>query len=209
MIADLILVRHAESENAARGMTGGWTDLPLTAGGILQAERTGAAVAAETQGRDIRLISSDLARARQTAEIVSRHLGVPAALAAALRDLNNGLAKDKTLAEAERLALPATRPLLDWVPYPGAESWRAMATRAMGFLETAAAAHDGSLLIVSHGNAMIPMVHWWLALGEEHWSRVSFEFDVASITLLRENQWGERVIARLNDTSHLKALERE
>jgi probable phosphoglycerate mutase len=206
MIAELVLVRHAESENAARGMTGGWTDLPLTPRGIIQAERAGAAVAAGVRSRDVRLVSSDLARARQTAEIISRHLGVPATFVAALRELNNGLAKDKTLAEAESLAVPPAEPLLDWFPYPGAESWRAMATRVIGFLESAAAAQNGSLVIVSHGNAMISIVHWWLRLDEPHWSRVSFEFGFASITRLKENEWGERVIVCLNDTSHLEAL---
>ena len=40
--------------------------------------------------------SSDLVRAKATADIIATHIGLQPALHAALRELNNGLAKDKT-----------------------------------------------------------------------------------------------------------------
>ena len=202
----LILARHGESEHHLRGLTGGWTDTPLTDLGRKQAERLGLALANTERNQCSRVFSSDLLRARQTAEIVSRHLGIPPIFRAELRELNNGAAKDKTLEEARSIELPKTEPLLDWRPYPGAESWRAMTHRVMGFMDNVLAPiSDGTALVISHGNALVAIIHWWLGLGEEHWSKISFETDCASLTMLTENAWGERVISKLNDTSHLLA----
>ena len=201
----LILARHGESEHHLRDLTGGWTDTPLTDCGKQQAERIGHALAASGHATRASLIGSDLLRARQTAEIVSRIVGIPAAFHAELRELNNGIAKDKSRAEARRLETPVTHPTVDWIPYPGAESWGDMSRRITRFM-TGLAARDASetTIVVSHGNAMIPIVHWWLGLGKEYWSRISFEMDCGSITRLTENRWGERVIAKLNDTAHLR-----
>ena len=53
-------------------------------------------------------------------------------------------------------------------------------------------AQSDTILIVSHGNAMTAMVHWWLRLHEAYFSRVSYDFDCCSITELTMNRWGER-----------------
>jgi probable phosphoglycerate mutase len=82
-----------------------------------------------------------------------------------------------------------------------------MSLRVMGFMdELVTRAPEETAIAVSHGNAMVAIVHWWLNLGEEHWSRISFDFDPASITKLTVNRWGEKVISSLNDTSHLRGL---
>jgi len=56
--------------------------------------------------------------------------------------------------------------------------------------------------------AGIAVIHWWLRLGEEHWSRVSFDLDLCSISHLTVNRWGERTLSRLNDVCHLQDLRR-
>ena len=81
-----------------------------------------------------------------------------------------------------------------------------MSHRVVAFMERISQeSRNDAVLIVSHGNAMIPIVHWWLRLEEKHWSTISFQFDCGSITRLTTNEWGERVIAKLNDTAHLDA----
>lgn len=202
-MSNLILVRHGEAEHHTKGMTGGWTDTPLTNRGRQQSECLGRALALLLRGQRARFYSSDLLRARQTAERIAAECRIEPVFAADLRELNNGAAKDKTAAQAERLALPKTEPLADWVPYPGAESWRAMARRATAFMERTARESEGhTLLVLSHGNPLVAMVHWWLRLPED--SPISYDFDCASISRLSANEWGERVIVKLNDTSHLK-----
>ena len=103
--------------------------------------------------------------------------------------MNNGVAKDKTLAEAASLQLPLTEPALEWVPYPEAESWKDMSLRLIRCMdELASQTTDETVVVVSHANAMAAIVHWWLGLTEEHWSRISFEFEPASITKLTVNE---------------------
>ncbi len=202
---DLILVRHGESEHHVRGLTGGWTDTALTDRGRYQAERVGRALAATSCQADTWFLSSDLLRARQTAEIIAKHTGIRPEFHAKLRELNNGAAKNKTLEEAKQIALPLTKPAVDWGPYPEAESWRTMTNRLMAFLATVIdRTEKDSVLIVSHGNAMIAIVHWWLQLDQTYWSSISYDFDCGSITHLSVNQWAERAISKLNDISHLK-----
>src|SRR2546430_15771723 len=86
-------VRHGESEgNAARVFTG-QTDSPLTARGRQQA----AAVADElAKVRFDRIISSDLSRTRDTAEVIAERHGLSGEVMPALREINVGDRTGKT-----------------------------------------------------------------------------------------------------------------
>ena len=153
----LILVRHGESEHHVNGLTGGWTDTPLTERGRQQAEQIGRALVDEKNTRCL-MFSSDLLRARQTAEIVSKHIHITPQFSPGLRELNNGQAKDLTLEEARNIELPLTEPTVDWVPYPDAESWKTMSLRVIGFMNGIACQHsDEKVLTISHGNASVPL----------------------------------------------------
>ena len=78
-----------------------------------------------------------------------------------------------------------------------------MSSRVTDFMEEMVNRPDDSTAIVSHGNSLIAIVHWWLGLGEEHWTKISYVFEPGSITTLTVNRWGEKTILKLNDTSHL------
>jgi 2,3-bisphosphoglycerate-dependent phosphoglycerate mutase len=65
--ANLVLVRHGESEWNARELATGWADVPLTARGREQATAAGLHLAGERQEVDI-AFTSMLVRARQTSE---------------------------------------------------------------------------------------------------------------------------------------------
>ena len=102
------------------------------------------------------------------------------------------------------LELPMTEPLVEWVEHPEAESWKDMSVRLASFMvELMRQSPQEPILIVSHRNALIAIVHWWLGLGEEHWLKMSYQFDRGSISNLTVNRFGERTISKLNDTSHL------
>src|ERR687894_225034 len=75
-MARLLLVRHGESTWNARGRWQGWADPPLTDLGRAQAEAAGPAAAPVDA-----VVSSDLQRARATAELMAVALGLdPAAV---------------------------------------------------------------------------------------------------------------------------------
>jgi len=206
----LILIRHAQSEHHIQGLTGGWTDTPLSPLGRAQARNVADHCRQRFAGKPSPfLFSSDLARSAQTAAFVASALGVESRLEPALRELNNGIAAGLTHAEAKRIELPITEPVVDWVPYPEAESWRMMTERVFAVMEwiERACSSTAAVVVVTHGNAGVAVINWWLRLCEPCRQGLSFELDPASISELTINSWRERTIVRINDTSYLKGID--
>ncbi|MCK4850634.1 MAG: histidine phosphatase family protein [Phycisphaerae bacterium] len=201
---ELILVRHGQSEQHIRDITGGWTDARLTELGCRQAQSTAERLALKMKEDSVRILSSDLSRARQTARIIGKPVGVEPTFHRELRELNNGTAAGLTQAQAKEIALPVTHPMIDWIPYPQAESWRMMTDRVFDFMERVEAGIEEIAVVVTHGNSGIAVIQWWLRMAEACRKGISFELDACSITWLNINSWGERTIVKLNDTSHLE-----
>ncbi|MEC9487943.1 MAG: histidine phosphatase family protein [Halanaerobium sp.] len=200
----LILVRHGEAEHlTGNRLTGGWTESSLTDRGRFQAKKTGSRLVKLLARKSFAFLASDLSRAGETARIIGEVIGAEPVLTKRLRELNNGIAANSTLEEAEKLMNPISKPLLDWVPYPQAESWRQLHQRVCGMMDELASNGDQMALIVSHGGVMVSITHWWLGLPDYFVEKTSFDFDPCSLTYLRVNKWNERTISRLNDTSHL------
>jgi broad specificity phosphatase PhoE len=202
----LILIRHGQSEHHIRGLTGGWTDTPLTPLGRAQAqaaaERCRQFVASEPS---LFLYSSDLLRASQTAEYVARALGRECQPTPALREINNGLAVGLTWEEAKKIELPPTEPHWYWLPYPQAESWSMLTERVFVGMEAIARACPSTAVVIAHGFSGVAVIQWWLRLDEHLCQKISFELDAASVTELGIGVRQERTIVRLNDTAHLQA----
>jgi broad specificity phosphatase PhoE len=202
----VLLLRHGQSEQHVRDITGGWSDVPLTEVGRRQAHLTAARVQSLVGDRPVRLFTSDLIRAAETARIIGGALSIPSIPHPGLRELNNGRAAGLTRAQAEAIALPLTEPAVDWVPYPEAESWRQMERRVFECLEEIAeqcADSSEPVILVTHGNSGVAVLAWWLRLCEPCRRTISFELDACSVTELQQNEFGERMIVRLNDTAHL------
>ena len=201
---ELILVRHGQSEQHIRDITGGWTDTRLTELGSQQAQITGQRLALRMKEISPRVLSSDLSRAAQTAKIISKAIEVEPTFHQELREWNNGTAAGLTLAQAEKIALPLTHPMIDWIPYSQAESWRMVTDRIFGFLDRIEPQIDRTAVLVTHGNSGIAVIQWWLRLPEAARQEISFQLDACSITWLNIDSWSRRTILKLNDTSHLQ-----
>lgn len=199
----VLLVRHGESDQHVGDITGGWTDTNLTARGHDQAERVAERLARELDGVQTSLYTSDLARAADTARPIAARLGVNLVRETGLRELGNGQAAGLTKQAARSLELPRTEPPWDWVQYPGGESWGQMYERVALCLDTLCARSEGTAVVVSHWGAGCALIQAWLRMSRESREQSSFSLDAASLTDLRLNEWGERSIVRLNDTSHL------
>jgi broad specificity phosphatase PhoE len=136
------LVRHAQSTANAEGWLAGHRDAPLTSLGRDQA----AAVAQRLAGAGFeRAVSSDLSRARSTAEAVLVERGVRLEMTAALRERDAG-----EWTGAMRRALEGTGPdLSTWAGRPpGGESLGQVAERALTWF---ADQPDVDTLVVAHG----------------------------------------------------------
>ena len=136
----LLLVRHGETDWNADGRLQGHTDRPLSDFGRRQARQ----LADELAGEDLEAIyASDLARARETAEIVGEQLGLPVVLEPDLREKDWGTWEGLTAVERDR------------VEFVG-ESTEAHRERILHALRRISERHPvgGSVLVVTHGGSM-------------------------------------------------------
>ena len=148
----LFLVRHGETDWNRDQRWQGHSDTPLNETGREQALE----LAARLDPPD-RIYSSDLARARETAEILSARLGVPVVLDGRLRERSFGAWEGLTMDEIEeRFAADLAR----WRAREGAgaidaEDFQAFAERVGGFLDDVLARHPREeVLVVAHGGTI-------------------------------------------------------
>jgi broad specificity phosphatase PhoE len=152
----LYLVRHGETEWNRVGRWQGHTDVELNDAGRLQAQ----ALARALTGRGVcQAHASDLARARETAEIVARLLGLGSVdVDAGLRERGFGCFEGLTRDECEQRFPEVWSRYrgLDSEPPPGGEPPHGVARRMReATLRVAAALPPGGVgLVVSHGSAI-------------------------------------------------------
>jgi broad specificity phosphatase PhoE len=138
-VTELLLVRHGETDWNAEGRLQGHTDRPLNDYGRGQAR----SLADDLEGEELEAIyASDLARARETAEIVGSRLGFVVVLDPGLREKDWGNWEGLTAVERDR------------VEFSG-ESTEQHAARMMRALRRIAERHpSGRVLVVTHGGSM-------------------------------------------------------
>ncbi len=200
-----IIIRHGEADHMVGSdpLTGGWTDTHLTERGREQARRTGLALAADPPEGAYGFWCSDLARARETAEIIGRAAGRTPVPHTALREFNNGVAAGMTRREAHAVAAPLAGHVGDWRPYEGGENWREFMARVNRFADGHLA--QGSHVIVCHSGTAFNLVFRFLGLEERYLGQVYTDLDPCGIIRLRTSEFGENTIRCLNDRSHLAA----
>jgi broad specificity phosphatase PhoE len=96
----VLLARHGETDDNREPLRfQGWRDTPLNGTGRRQAAELAERIAREGI---VALWSSDLSRARETAEIVSRRLGIEVRLDRRLRETNRGRWEGRLFSDVER-----------------------------------------------------------------------------------------------------------
>lgn len=140
----VILARHGETDWNRDGIWQGHGDPPLNDLGRRQA----AALADGLAGESIDVLySSDLRRARETAEIVGRSLGLPVRLDPGLREIDIGSWSGLTRAQIEERFPGGVR--------EDGETSEAFDLRALETLRRIARAHAGRrVLAVTHGGVV-------------------------------------------------------
>ncbi len=163
-ITKLIFVRHGESENNVKNIKAGQINIyPLTKKGIEQSEE----VAKLSQKEEIDLIiSSPISRAKQTAEIISKELGIEYVEDARIKEFNfgswNGYSSKDLIREKNEVYLEYKKLSYDEKKYNykfggDGESRKEVEERVRKFIEEISDKYIGkNILIISHGgiNAM-------------------------------------------------------
>jgi broad specificity phosphatase PhoE len=155
LVTTLLLVRHGETDWNRDGRWQGHSDTHLNDVGREQA----AALAAELDGVDV-IYSSDLARARETAEIVAGRLDLPVHLDARLRERSFGAWEGKTGPEIEsEFAAAHAQWLAGGAGADDAEPFAEFAARIESFVADVLERHpEETVLIVAHGGS-IRVIH--------------------------------------------------
>jgi probable phosphoglycerate mutase len=188
----ILLVRHGETDgNAARILQR--PDVPLNERGIRQAEQLARRLSAHSF---VRILCSDLLRARMTAAPIAARSGIAIEESPLLQERNFG-----DLRGIPYAALPED-PFGPDVAPPNGEDWPAFHARvaaAFAFIVNRRRRVNGTLVVVTHGLVCRALVerHAFLPEGVVAPER----FDNASITVLHEDTPHE--VSLINCTAHL------
>ncbi|HYB69513.1 MAG TPA: histidine phosphatase family protein [Candidatus Bathyarchaeia archaeon] len=192
----IFLIRHGETlGNASRTVQ--HSDNPLSPRGVAQAER----LARRLEGAGLTaILSSDLARAAQTAERLGRVTGLPVRHDPLLEERNFGDVRGTPYAD---LGFDMFAP--DYAP-PNGETWEtfhARVDRAWALVRERATATDGHLAVVTHGLVCRSLASRHLALPEG--ATVPERWENTSVTIIEPPAppWRVRL---LNCIAHLDDL---
>ena len=151
----LIVVRHGETAWNVDTRIQGHLDIPLNATGLWQARQLGDALAGEAISA---IYTSDLLRARKTAQAVADATGAALVEEPGLRERAFGSFQGRTFAEVETEHPEQARRWRqrdpDYAP-DGGESLRVLRERVVDTTHRLAARHPGELvLLVTHGGVL-------------------------------------------------------
>lgn len=189
------LVRHGETDWNAGGILQGQTDIPLNANGLKQAAALAERLSGEEKIWDA-VISSDLSRARTTAEIIAKRLHIPL-LAPDIRLRERYFGEVEGTTEAQREEKWGS----DWRNLNlGAETDEEMKARGLEVISSLMERERGrNILIVSHGSFIAHLLQAMCSsIQNERLGNLSY-----SILSLKEDKW-ETVLH--NCTKHLDTV---
>lgn len=207
-MTELILIRHGETDWNRELRFQGQLDVPLNEIGLVQAQRVAERMAREPVRH---LVSSDLLRARQTAEPVGAHplqpMPLTPELSAGLREQHFGIAEGMCVADIKaRHAEAWSR----WIrfeadyAFDGGETTRQFHARVLAAVCALGRRHAGqTLVVVTHGG-VLDMVYR-TALGLPLSGPRQSEIPNAGLNRVRLS--GEAIeIVQWADTAHLADL---
>lgn len=197
----LVVVRHIETTWNADRRKQGQLDSPPTAVGKAQARALANRFAAEEE-KYAALYSSDLGRARFTAEEIGKLTNHEVLFENGLRERHFGIFGGLTDAECSEKfphEFAAWQADLADYPIPDGESWRAFHARVVECFESLAARHAGArIVVVTHGGVLDTLFRhvFEIPLGKPRhaklWNAGINIFTRAAANVWQLNSWGDR-----------------
>lgn len=204
---NIYVVAHPEASHHTEGLVGGWYDSELTERGQQDAVRTARALDAALDGSAAAVSSSDLLRARQTAEVIASFLGTDVTLDPDVREKSFGEAEGRPQAwlRERRIPLPDDGERLDHDEgIPGAESRWQLAQRCYRAMDRFMTSAADKQVVVTHGGPITLLIAAWIGMPIDSAGRVHFRTSPGSITVLRKDSHNfSHQVARLDEVSHL------
>jgi alpha-ribazole phosphatase len=202
-LSRLLLVRHGNTKLNNVKRFWGKTDIELSDDGIRQAEQLRDRLS--TQRIDA-IYTSNLSRARLTAEIIASKHSIDITTRAELGELNFGWVEGLSFEEIKRLHPDLAEVLSNWntrPQFPGGESLDELNNRVENFLKLLKKHKPTeTMLIVAHAGTLQLMICNLLEINLEHWRQMQLDF--ASLSIVETYPQGA-ILSLLNDISHLKS----
>lgn len=200
----IITIQHCQSEHHVNGMMGGWNDWELTELGHEQAGRIGRRLGSELMGQSVKIYSSDLKRAMQTAAPLAERLGIGIEYRKELREKNFGpLVMGKTK-EWYREHCDNFGDKIDDRCISGAETKREMYQRLVPICQEILERPEDTVVIVAHGGILSVWNILWLGLPPETMDHCGIFGKAGAVGEFDEWNGWERRILRAGDISYIK-----
>jgi broad specificity phosphatase PhoE len=123
------------------------------------------------------------------------------------RSTKHGWTQVFLVQKQEQYKLVETTPAKNWRTFTGAESIGELYLRAGKVLSRISDKYDEIVVIVCHGWIIDKMIAWWMGIKQDELRANMFTTANASISVLSITQFGEKVLLKLNDTTHLTHFE--
>jgi len=198
---NIITIQHTQSIHHTNGMIGSWTDWELTDLGKEQADNIGRKLSAEMKDKKFVMYSSDLLRAKQTAEIIGKHLEITPIFTKELRERNLGSAVGKSV----KWLHENQKPFFDNIDHKcldDVETRRDVWNRLKPFFQEIMEIPEENIIIVSHGDTLSVFNAMWLLLDVEELNYIDIFGAAGGVSFFYENESGKRMIKRLSDMSY-------
>ncbi|MDF2943944.1 MAG: Phosphoglycerate mutase [Herbinix sp.] len=197
---NLYLIRHGRKNSSLCNV-----DVGLSIDGRLQAEL----LRDRLQYYDIdALYSSNLLRAKQTAEILNEALLLPHEIREEIREISFGLLEGKSdeyIEEHFHDFKEEQKKLLEDIPYPGGENGTSVYERAMPLIQEIVQSGKKNIVVVTHGGTIRVLLAALFGRNQAKRFLFGVSLENTGITQLVYNSRNDRFyLERFNDYAHLE-----
>jgi probable phosphoglycerate mutase len=197
---NLYLIRHGRQNSALCNV-----DVELSEAGQLQA----GLLRDRLQNYNIdALYSSDLIRAKQTAEIVNEALRLPHIIREELREISFGLLTGQSedyIDEHFADFRAEQKKLMEDIPYPGGENGTSVYERAMPVIQEIVQSGKKNIAVVTHGGTIRVLLAALFGRNQARRFLFGVSLENTGITQLVYNpQYDRFYLERFNDYAHLE-----
>lgn len=200
---NIITVQHTQSVHHTNGMVGSWTDWDLTEFGKNQADNIGKNLKEELADKKVIMYSSDLKRAKQTADEIAKYLGVEPILRQELRERNLGKCCGKSV-QWLRENIESDEVTVDDRLFSDGESRREAWNRLKPFYDEVMESDAENIIIVSHGDLLSLWNLMYLGLDVESFYKVDIHGPAGGVSHMSVGDDGKHRVRNINDMSYIK-----
>jgi alpha-ribazole phosphatase len=192
----LYLIRHGEVEGVAPGQLLGQTDKPLSARGMAQAQQLAEQL---SPAKLMAVYSSDLQRARLTAEIIAKSVDLKVQESSAWREVDMGDWEEQTVAALHQQTPALVAQIFNdpaSFQYPGGESFAEFTARVNAALDELIMTHqNGDVALVAHGGVCRAIIGSALEIPMRNWLRIAQHYGCLNVI-----EWysGNPVVSLIN-----------